>query len=351
MTTNLTRIGEKARKEPDLVFTSLYHHICDVDNLRVCYDNLEAKKATGVDGVTKEEYGKNLEDNLQDLSERLKRMGYHPSPSRRSYIPKPGSEKGRPLGISCFEDKIVESAIKRTLEPIFEAVFEDSSYGYRPGRSQHQCLDALGRTIQQKPINYVVEADIRGFFDAVNHEWMIKFLRHRIGDERVIRLIIRMLKSGIMEDGLVRASELGTPQGSILSPLLSNIYLHYVLDLWFSRKVIRQNRGEAYYYRFADDYLACFQYKDDAEEFQRRMAERLEGFALQLAKEKTHCIEFGRFARENAHMRGEKPKEFTFLGFTHYCGKTKDGHFKVKRRTSRKKLGLSLRKFTDWTKK
>ena len=351
MTTNLTRIGEKARKEPDLVFTSLYHHICDVDNLRACYDNLEAKKATGVDGVTKEEYGENLEDNLQDLSERLKRMGYHPTPSRRSYIPKPGSEKGRPLGISCFEDKIVESAIKRTLEPIFEAVFEDSSYGYRPGRSQHQCLDALGRTIQQRPISYVVEADIRGFFDAVNHEWMIKFLRHRIGDERVIRLIIRMLKSGIMEDGLVRASELGTPQGSILSPLLSNIYLHYVLDLWFSRKVIRQNRGEAYYFRFADDYLACFQYKDDAEEFQRRMAERLQGFGLQLAKEKTHCIEFGRFARESAYRRGEKPKEFTFLGFTHYCGKTKEGYFKVKRRTSRKKLGLSLRKFTDWTKK
>ena len=351
MTTNLTRIGEKARKEPDLVFTSLYHHICDVDNLRVCYDNLEAKKATGVDGVTKEEYGENLEDNLQDLSERLKRMGYHPTPSRRSYIPKPGSEKGRPLGISCFEDKIVESAIKRTLEPIFEAVFENSSYGYRPGRSQHQCLDALGRTIQQRPISYVVEADIRGFFDAVNHEWMIKFLRHRIGDERVIRLIIRMLKSGIMEDGLVRASELGTPQGSILSPLLSNIYLHYVLDLWFSRKVIRQNRGEAYYFRFADDYLACFQYKDDAEEFQRRMAERLQGFGLQLAKEKTHCIEFGRFARESAYRRGEKPKEFTFLGFTHYCGKTKEGYFKVKRRTSRKKLGLSLRKFTDWTKK
>jgi group II intron reverse transcriptase/maturase len=351
VTTNLTRIGEKARKKPDLVFTSLYHHIYDVDNLSACYDSLEAKKATGVDGVTKEQYGKNLEDNLQDLSGRLKRMGYHPAPSRRSYIPKPGSEKGRPLGISCFEDKIVESAIKRTLEQIFEAVFEDSSYGYRPGRSQHQCLDALGRTIQQKPISYVVEADIRGFFDAVNHEWMIKFLRHRIGDERVIRLIIRMLKSGIMEDGLVRASDLGTPQGSILSPLLSNIYLHYVLDLWFSRKVIRQNRGEAYYFRFADDYLACFQYKDDAEEFQRRMAERLEGFGLQLAKEKTHCIEFGRFARESAYRRGEKPKEFTFLGFTHYCGKTKEGYFKVKRRTSRKKLGLSLRKFTDWTKK
>lgn len=351
MGTDLTWIGERARKEPGLVFTSLYHHICDVDNLRACYDTLDANKATGVDGVTKKEYGSNLEGNLWDLSERLKRMGYCPEPKRRSYIPKPGSKKGRPLGISCFEDKIVEEATKRTLEPIYEAVFEDSSYGYRPGRSQHECLDALGRTIQQKKVNHVVEADIRGFFDKVNHEWMIKFLRHRIGDERVIRLIIRMLKSGIMEDGLVHASEEGTPQGSILSPLLSNIYLHYALDLWFSKRVSRQCRGEAYYFRYADDFLACFQYRSDAESFRKRLGDRLEGFGLQLAEEKTHCIEFGRFARENANKRGEKPKEFTFLGFTHYCGKTKEGHFKIKRKTSRKKLGLSLRKFTEWARK
>jgi len=349
--TDLTWIGEKARKESGLVFTSLYHHLCDVDNLRACYDALEGRKATGVDGVTKEEYGKNLEGNLRDLSERLKRMGYRPGPKRRSYIPKAGSEKGRPLGISDFEDKIVEEATKRTLEPIYEAVFEDSSYGYRPGRSPHECLEVLGRTIQQKRVNHVVEADIKSFFDKVNHEWMIQFLRHRIGDERVIRLIIRMLKSGIMEDGLVRASEEGTPQGSILSPLLSNIYLHYVLDLWFSRRVKKESRGEAYYFRFADDFLACFQYKDDAEGFRRRLGDRLEGFGLRLAEEKTQCMEFGRFAREDANKRGEKPKEFTFLGFTHYCGKTKEGYFKVKRRTSRKKLGQSLRKFTDWAKK
>jgi RNA-directed DNA polymerase len=349
--TDLTRIGEKACKEPELVFTSLYHHIYDVDNLRACYDTLEAGKATGVDGVSKREYGKNLEENLRELSERLKRMGYRPGPKRRSYIAKPDSAKGRPLGISNFEDKIVELMVKRTLEPIYEAVFEDSSHGYRPGRSQHQCLEALGRTIQQRKVSHVVEADVRSFFDRVNHEWMVKFLRHRIGDERVIRLIIRMLKSGIMEDGLVRATQEGTPQGSIVSPLLSNIYLHYVLDLWFSKRLSRQCRGEAYYFRFADDFLACFQHKSDAEEFKRRLKDRLEGFGLKLAEEKTRCIEFGRFARESAYKRGEKPEEFTFLGFTHYCGKTKRGYFKVKRRTSRKKLGQSLRKFSDWAKK
>jgi group II intron reverse transcriptase/maturase len=349
--TDLTRIGQKARKAPDLVFTSLYHHIYDVDNLRACYDALEANKATGVDGVTKQEYGENLEENLGELSQRLRRMGYRPGPKRRSYIPKPGSARGRPLGISNLEDKIVELSTKRTLEPIYEAVFENSSYGYRLRRNPHQCLDALGRTIQQKRVNHVAEADVKSFFDRVNHEWMVKFLRHRIGDERVIRLIIRMLKSGIMEDGLVRATEEGTPQGAIVSPLLSNIYLHYVLDQWFSRRVSSQSRGEAYYFRFADDSLACFQYKSDAQDFQRRLEDRLEGFGLELAKEKTRCIEFGRFAREDAYKRGEKPKEFTFLGFTHYCGKTKKGYFKVKRRTSRKKLGQSLRKFTDWAKK
>ena len=351
MSTNPERIGEKARQEPGLVFTTLYHHVSDVGNLRACYDALPRDRAVGVDGVSKEEYGNNLDSNLQSLAERLRRMGYCPEPKRRVYIPKPGSEKGRPLGISCFEDKIVELAVKRVLEPIYEAVFEDSSSGYRPERNQHTCLDDLGRTVQQKRVSHIVEADIKSFFDKVNHDWMVKFLRHRIGDPRMIRLIGRMLKGGILEEGLFRATEAGTPQGSILSPLLSNIYLHYVLDLWFSRKIGKQCQGEAYYFRFADDFLACFQFKGEALRFRAQLEARLDGFGLALAADKTPTLEFGRFARENAYKRGGKPTEFTFLGFTHYCGTTREGYYKVKRRTSRKKLGQSLQRFTTWARR
>lgn len=351
MGTNLTRVREYVVKHPNEVMTSLYHHVTDVDNLRTCCEALDGTKAVGVDGVAKEEYQKNLHENLNELSARLKCMGYRPHNKRRAYIPKAGSKKGRPLAISVFEDKIVEMAVKRVLEQIYEPMFLESSYGYRESRSPHQCIDAIGKTIQQKHINHVVEADIRSFFDRLNWEWLGKFLRHRIGDERLLRLITRMLKAGIMEDGLAHASEEGAPQGSIVSPILSNVYLHYALDLWFEKRVKPHAKGAAHLFRFADDFLCVFQYKEEAENFERMLKDRLEGFGLEIAPEKTRRMEYGPYAEQNAKRRGEKRPSFTFLGLTHYCGRTRHGHFKVKRHTSVKKFKAKLREYTEWIRK
>ena len=348
MARDLTRIGERARQEVEARFTSIYHYVTDLEHLRACYAALPADRAAGVDGVGKEEYGHNLEEKLTELSAQLGRLGYRPQPVRRVYIQKPGTNKQRPLGIPSFEDKLVQLALVRVLEQIYEADFIESSYGYRPERTQHQALDQLGRTIQQLPVNFIVEADIKGFYDHVNQEWLMKFLERRIGDERVLRLIVRLLKSGIMEDGLVRASDEGVPQGGNLSPLLSNVYLHYTLDLWFERRFKRTCRGEAYYCRYADDFLACFQYREDAERFLAEMGERLGQFHLELEATKTRLLEFGRFAEERAKRRGEEPKTFDFLGFTHYCGHTRHGHFKVKRKTSGKKYRAKLKEMKEW---
>ncbi len=348
MERDLTRVREKARKEPETRFTSIYHYVTDEGNLHASYRDLEPGKAPGIDGVTKEEYGADLDKNITDLSERLGRLGYRPRPARRTYIPKPGSDKKRPLGIPCFEDKLVQSAVAGVLEQIYEADFLDCSYGYRPGRRCHQALDALGRTIQRQKVSYVVEADIRGFFDHVNHDWLLKFLRVRIGDERLLRLIWRMLKGGVMEDGLTHVSEEGTPQGGSLSPVLSNVYLHYVLDLWFERVFRKQCRGEAYFFRYADDFLACFQYREDAERFLAAMQARLAKFHLEVEPTKTKLLAFGRFAEGDAARVGKKPETFTFLGFTHYCGQTRYGAFKVKRLTSRKKIRVKLREMKEW---
>ncbi len=348
---DLTRIGEKARKEPKTRFTSIYHYVSDEGNLRASYWDLRARKAPGIDGVMKEEYGEDLERNITDLAQRLRRMGYRPKPVLRAYIPKPGSEKKRPLGIPCTEDKLVQRALARVLEQVYEADFLDCSYGYRPGRTCHQALAELGRTIQRKKVSYIVEADIRGFFDHVNHEWEIKFLGVRVGDQRVLRLVWRMLKGGVMEDGLTRASEEGTPQGGSLSPLLSNVYLHYVLDLWFERIVRKQCRGEAYFFRFADDFLACFQYREDAEQFYRMLPERLRKFHLEVEPTKTKLLAFGRFARKEAERAGKEPETFDFLGFTHYCGQTRQGSFKVQRRSGRKKFRAKLKEWKAWLRK
>ena len=351
MARDLTRIGERARKDPKACFTSIYHFVADVDLLRDCYRQAKGKKAPGIDGVTKKVYGQDLEANLQDLSERLARMGYRPKPVLRCYIPKPGSTKKRPLGLPCFEDKLVQMALAQVLGQIYEADFLDCSHGYRPKRTQHQALAKLGRTIQRKKISQVAEADIRGFFDHLNQEWLLKFLKLRIGDRRVLRLIWRILKSGVMEDGLCRASDEGTPQGGSLSALLSNVYLHYVLDLWFERRFKAGCRGEAHLFRFADDFVGCFQYKSEAEEFLRRLEERLAEFHLEVEPSKTKLLAFGRFAREKARQAGRKPETFDFLGFTHYCGVTRRGYFQVKRRTARKKFRAKLAEHKAWLKK
>jgi RNA-directed DNA polymerase len=348
MSTDIARIRRKAEEDKKFVFNSLFHHVSDVDNLRHCYNELDAKKAPGIDKMTKAKYGENLEENLKALSDKLANMGYIPPPSRRSYIPKACSDKMRPLGISCFEAKIVEKSMKEVLEQIYEPVFSESSYGYRPGRSQHDAVDALGKCIQWKYVNWIAEADIKGFFDHVNHEWLMKFLEHRIADQRVLRMIWRFLKSGIMEDGLVKPSDEGTPQGSILSPLLSNIYLHYVLDLWFEVKMPQLVAGQAFLFRYADDFVACFQTRLAAEKYLEALRERLRNFNLEVANEKTKMLAFGRYAQKNAEKFGKKPETFDFLGFTFYCGKTRYGVFKVVRKTRKKKFTQKLKEFSEW---
>jgi RNA-directed DNA polymerase len=351
MGTDLTRIGERARGNRKEKFTSLYHHVTDLENLRASWNEIDRAAAPGVDGVTKEEYGQNLEENLKGLKERLEQMKYRPKPVRRVYIPKAGSTKKRPLGIPSMEDKIVQKAVVRVLEEIYEADFEGSSYGYRPGRTQHQALDELGRTIQQKRVNWVVEADIKGFFDRVKQNWLEKMLEVRIGDPRVLRLIKRMLKAGVMEEGLTTVSEEGVPQGGPLSPLMSNVYLHYALDIWFERRFRQECKGEGYYIRFADDFLACFQVRKEAEKFLEELKARLGKFGLEIEESKTKLIQFGRYAEQDAGKRGGKPEQFDFLGFTHYCGRTRYGAFKVKRRTSKKKYRTKLKEAKEWLKR
>lgn len=351
MARDLTRIGERARKDPKAKFTSIYHFVTDKDHLRACYEGIDPAAAAGVDGVTKEEYGKRLERNLEELAGRLNRMGYRPKPVKRVLIPKAGSKKKRPIGMPCLEDKIVQRAVASVLEQIYETEFSESSYGYRPGRTAHGALDELGRVIQQKKVNYIAEADIKGFYDHVNQEWQMKFLEHRVSDDRVLRLVKRMLKGGVMEDGLVKASEEGVPQGGSLSPLLSNVYLHYALDMWFERVFRSQCRGEAYYFRFADDFVACFQYREDAERYLREMERRLKKFNLEIEPSKTKLLEFGRFAEERAGSRGKNPEQFDFLGFTHYGSATREGKYKVKRMTSKKKFRAKLKGWNEWLKK
>jgi group II intron reverse transcriptase/maturase len=349
--TTLRRIAEKARKEPGFKFTSLYH-LLNEELLRECFQRLRKDAAAGIDDLTKEEYAENLDANLSDLIGRLHRMAYRPQPVRRTYIPKPGSAKQRPLGIPCFEDKLVQAGLVRILEAVYEQDFIGDSYGFRPGRSCHTALRALSDSVEGNPVNHIVEADIKGFFDSVNQEWLLKFLEHRIGDQRLLRMVKRFLKAGVYEDGSITISDEGTPQGGVISPLLANIYLHYALDLWFEKVIRNHCTGYARLIRYADDFVVCLQYEQDAVKFRDDLGQRLGKFGLEVEPTKTRVVKFGRFAVQNAKAKGNRPETFDFLGFTHYCGTRRDGTgFRMKRVTARKKFTAKVRVFKEWLKK
>ena len=337
METKLARISRMSAENPDMEFTSLYHLI-NCEMLRNCHDKMDGTKTVGVDGITKEEYEKNLGNNLKDLQERLKRKSYKPKPARRVEIPKDNG-KTRPLSIYCYEDKLVQEALKRILEAVFEPHFYDEMMGFRPNRGCHKALRKLNVMIEKNATNYILDADVKGFFDHIDHEWAVKFIGAKIKDPNILRLVQKMLKAGIMEDFQYEETEEGSGQGSVCSPVIANIYMHYVLVWWFKERIQPNLKGFSGLVVYADDFVCCFQYKAEAEQFYRRLSKRMENFGLELEMSKSRLIEFGRYAEENRKCRGEgKPETFTFLGLTHYCSHSKSGNFRVKRKTSKKKF-------------
>jgi RNA-directed DNA polymerase len=339
----LERVRQAARQDRKQRFTALFHHVYDIDQLWRAYQSLKRRAAPGVDGETWGHYGENLEGNLRDLSERLKRGAYRAKPVCRRYIPKADGRK-RPIGICALEDKVVQRAVVEVLNAVYEVDFLGLSYGFRPERNQHQALDALTVGIQTKKVNWVLDSDIRAFFDTLSHEWLRKFIEHRIADRRIVRLIQKWLRAGVLEDGKRIQSEVGTVQGGSISPLLANIYLHYVFDLWVHQWRKKQARGDVIVVRWADDFVMGFQYRHEAERFLAELKERFAKFGLELHPDKTRLIEFGRFATQNQKEWGDgKPETFDFLGFTHICGKTRRGKFTVLRKTARKKRQAKLK--------
>jgi len=322
-------------------------HYVDLDRLRMAYWAISPKAAAGVDGVTWANYGQDLEANLQDLHRRLHVGRYRAWPSRRAYIPK-ADGRLRPLGIAALEDKIVQRAVVEVLGAVYEAEFRGFSYGFRPGRNPHQALDALTVGIERKKVNWVLDADIRDFFGQLGQAWLKRFLEHRIADKRVLRLIDKWLAAGVVEDGAWSQTEQGTPQGASVSPLLANVYLHYVFDLWADWWRRRYAHGDVIIVRWADDFIVGFQHRADAERFLNELRERFAKFGLELHPDKTRLIEFGRYAAENRQARGAgKPATFDFLGFTHICAKTRTGRFWVRRITISKRMRAKLREVKD----
>jgi group II intron reverse transcriptase/maturase len=338
----LERIRKVAKERKKEKFISLFHHI-SIDLLADAFYELKVDAAPGVDRLTWKDYEANLERNLEDLHIRVRSGAYRARPSRRVYIPKPDGRQ-RPLAVAALEDKIVQRAVVAELNAIYEEDFLGVSYGFRPGRGTHDALDALCVGIHSKKVSFILDADIRSFFDEINQKWLIRLLDHRIGDRRIIRLIQKWLKAGVMEDGVVRVSDRGTGQGSVISPLLANIYLHYTLDLWAVGWRQREATGDMIFVRYADDFIVGFQHESDARRFLDEMRERLRKFALTLHPEKTRLIEFGRFAAERRQRRGlGKPESFDFLGFTFICGKTRAGKFQIKRKTRADRMRAKLK--------
>jgi group II intron reverse transcriptase/maturase len=338
--TDLERVGQRAKQRTGERFENLLSHI-KMPLLKEAYNRLKKDAAPGVDGVTWRKYGESLDARLRDLQDRVQRGSYHPQPVRRVHIPK-GDGSTRPLGITALEDKVVQQAARMLLEPIYEQEFLGFSYGFRPGRSQHKALDALAVAIM-RTVSWVLDADIRSFYDTIDHGWMQKFVEHKIADRRMVRLLMKWLHAGVMEDGALREVEEGAPQGAGISPLLSNIYLHYALDLWVQQWRKQHARGEVYIVRYADDIVMGFQYEQDVRAMRTAMAERLAKFGLELHPEKTRVIRFGRYARKDCVRDGRKrPETFDFLGFTHIAGEARQGGFQLHRRTSRKKRAAKM---------
>jgi RNA-directed DNA polymerase len=343
-TTKLLQISKVSKDNPKYKFVSLAS-LLTPEYLSGCYSELKKNKASGIDGVSVEEYGEELDENLRKLVDRMKSMSYRPKNVLRVYIPK--ADKGRrPLGLPAVEDKVVQKGISKILKAIYEPSFITESYGFREGMGCHDALKRVSQELYGKPINYVLDADIKGFFDNVNHEWMLKFLEHRISDKNLIRLIARFLKSGVIEEGHYIKTEQGTPQGGIISPILANIYLHYVLDLWFKKVLRKELRGYAEIVRYADDFVILVQYQEDCDKILEKLKERLSKFSLELSEEKTSIIRFGKTA--DKQDRDDKPGTFDFLGFTHFCAKSRKGGFKVGRKTSKKRLNRRLKEMNEF---
>jgi group II intron reverse transcriptase/maturase len=349
MVTKLESLTLRAREDPKCQFTSLAHLLSE-EFLRECFRELKRDKASGIDGVTVQEYEVNLEENLKDLVGRMKAKRYRPQPVRRVYIPKPdGSKRG--LGIPTVEDKIVQMGIKKILEAIFEVDFMDVSFGFRPNRSCHNALDVLDKAIMTKVVNSIVDMDIEKFFDTIDHGWLMRCLRERITDTSLLRLIGRFLKAGVMEGGKYIEVDKGTPQGGVISPILANIYLHYILDLWFEKVVKKQLTEYAQLIRYGDDFIVCFQRGDEAKAFEEMLKQRLSKFGLKIAEGKSRVIGFGRYEWEKAQKEGKKVATFDFLGFTHYCDKTRRGKFKLGRKTSSTKFRQKMKAVNQWLKR